>query len=234
VKINRTFQFRRDRDQEMREHAQLIGSPEYAQLLASLGTGDHTSFRSSLGALFERFGSHVRSPLLAIARESEQAITWLIDIFCKQDEDPELNGLAFFVVGLVGTKAMPALRTAWDREQTLNARGRVHMCMMDTIGRAGNDAEQKRAMLSIAEQEIPKWIETLRTEKPSGRTSAIMMLLYLLPYAPANLDQVRSLISDSLALDFPPDDDPKGLEVFRTYAARMLETLSKSRPYWER
>ena len=142
-----------------------------AKLRVSLITRDFTHFRSWLS------GRASTEDLEAVASQSEQAAAWLTDIVCDEHGDEALRNKAFHSLRLVGPAVFPALRKAYDREKSLVARGRLHMCMMDIINRAGASAKQSVQMPPLAEREIPRWLETLKTAEPRVRGWAVMILV---------------------------------------------------------
>jgi hypothetical protein len=58
-------------------------------------------------------------------------------------------------------------------------------------------------MRPIAQQEIPQWIECLQSDQSSLRLWAILILTCFVPYAPEQVEEVRSRIS-RLAVDADP------------------------------
>jgi hypothetical protein len=128
--INRTFRHILS-EKKIQEYARNPASVARARvLLASLKIGDRTHFRSTLGALVPELGELgvIASDLGVIASQRAEAVIWLTEIVCTQDEDEVLRRVASYALIRVGTGAMPALREAWDREQSLLVRGRLHLC----------------------------------------------------------------------------------------------------------
>ena len=196
-----------------------------AKLRVSLITRDFTHFRSWLS------GCASTEDREAVASQSRQAVAWLTDIVCDQHGDEALWNTAFLSLRLVGPAVFPTLRKAYDREKSLVARGRLHMCMMDIINRAGASAKQSFQMSPLAEREIPKWLEALRTAEPRVRGWAVMILFALIPYAPAHIEQVRDQLSDFLTADFSANDDLSGRDfaaAMQDYAARALSDLPQA------
>ena len=183
-----------------------------------------------MGALVQELGELgvIASDLGVIASQREEALIWLTDIVCMQDEDEVVRRVALYALIRAGTGAMPALREAWDREHGLLVRGRLHLCMMDIIGGAKNSAEESDEMPLLAEREIPRWIETLRTAEPRVRCWAVMILVALVPYAPAHIEEVRNQLSEFLTLDLSTDDDlsRRDFAAMRDHAGRAIKNLS--------
>ena len=136
-----------------------------------------------------------------------QTIESLIRLMLEQETDKDASTEAFHLVRRAGPAAFPALRNAWDREWKLGRNikklGRIHMCMTDIAGAAGNYPESRQQMRPIAQQEIPQWIECLQSDQSSLRLWAILILTCFVPYAPEQVEEVRSRIS-RLAVDADP------------------------------
>ena len=218
-------------------------SPNYARLLGSIRTSDHALFRKTLSDFVREIGeiepttdlelavSQSKGEITLIeglgvmASQSEQAVGWLADMICSQDE--VFRRVAFHALRRVGTGAMPVLRKVWDREHSQLVRGRLHMCMMDIIQGARNSVEQMHEMPLLAEREIPRWIETLRTAEPRVRGWAVMTLVALVQYAPVHAEEIRNQLSDFSRFEFPTNDDlaRRDLEAMRDFAARALKDL---------
>jgi hypothetical protein len=192
-------------------------APNYDELRASAVAGERERFRNALEELVRKSGEHaVVDGVAGIGLEHERAIDWLVEIMCEQRSGTALGRAAFFSVFSAGPAAFPALRNAWDcglEPVTL------HMCMMDILVNTVNNPHKREQMRPFAQQEIPRWLEFLKSDQVRFRIWAIMLLPGLVRCAPDCGDEVRRCMTPLTG-----DKD----ETVRDLANRVLENLDKS------
>lgn len=175
-----------------------MGEPNLNELQSSIEAGDRERFKRDFSAIFletpNRFALQER--VAEIAAENDQLVEWLVEIMCKPEDDG-MRRAAFFCLLSVGPSVFPALRKAWEHGLD---RGRIHLCMMDITCAAANHQYQGSQMSAAARQEVPHWLECVKSDEWRLRLWAVMILPELVRFAPDQAEEAKRRIS-AAALD---------------------------------